>query len=242
MRNALIFVFILIFQIKAFGQTDQENKLINALLEYKTASEYKDSLKFKENTIKLNTAIENSLKNESILAYEKFKQITDSLNVKFVVQKSENNKLLLFTMSDNFFHWNYIVSNAKIILKDNKWNEYYTEIHNLDMNEFLLIEQRDDLVFSCNYASVFEEKGKSFKHKKVFGNKTKLTLCGFTKTQNLNEHFSLLTKKISFDYKNKIISYGSCVDAITGKETIGKAKYSNGKFKIKDCDERNNYE
>jgi hypothetical protein len=246
LRNTIILFSILIIQVKAVGQINQEDKLIKAFIQYKMTDEYTDSLRFKQNLLKLNVAIENAIENKNILNYKFFKKTADSFNVNYEIRKSENNNLLFFTMSDNFFHWNYIVDHKKVILKDHKLHEYYTEIHNLNKNEFLLIEQRDDLVFACNYAYVFQKKGNSFKKKKAFGNKIKLTVCNFTQIENSTpeklDHFSLPTRKISFDYKNKIIFYGSCTNSITGKNSIGKVKYINGNFKIKDCDERKDFD
>jgi hypothetical protein len=117
----------------------------------------------------------------------------------------------------------------------------------LSKNEFLLIEQKDDLVFSCNHAYVFLKDGDIFKKKKkAFGNKNQLTVCNFTEIDNSTsekpDHFSLPARKISFDNKNKTISYGSCANSMTGNTTIGKAKYINGNFKIKDCDERKDFD
>lgn len=227
--------------MNTFGQNNREINLINAFVEYKNVNEFEDSLKFNQNLLQLNIAIENALKDENILNFEKFKKITDSLNVNYTIKKSENNDFLLFTMSDNMFHWNYIVQNNVIVLKNHKWHEYFTEIHNLNENEFLLIKQKDDLVFSCNYASVFKKSNNSYKMKKVFRNKSKLTVCNFTNIEDGNGHFSRPVKKISFDYKNKTISYGSCRNAENEKRTLSKANYKNGKFKIEDCDERSGF-
>lgn len=246
MKNLTILLFFIIFQINAFGQNNREANLVNAIIEYKNVNEFEDSLKFNQNLSQLNFAIEDVLENENLLNLKKFKKITDSLNINYTIKKSENNNLLLFTMSDDMFHWNYIVDDNAVVLKNHKWHEYFTEIHNLSQNEFLLIVQKDDLVFSCNYAYVFQKSGTSFQKKKAFENRTLLTLCNFTEIQNSPpenpEHFSLPARKISFDYKNKVISYGSCINSMTGKTTIGKAKYINGNFKIKDCDERKDSE
>jgi glutaredoxin-related protein len=245
MKSFTILLFFIIFQINAFGQNSSENSLINAFIQYKNADKYKDSIGFNHNLLKLNVAIENVLKSDSILNFQRFIKVTDSLNVNYTVKKSEDRDLLLFTMSDNMFHWNYIVYNNTVILKNHKSHEYFTEVHNLSKNEFLLIEQKDDLVFSCNYAYVFLKNGAVFKKKKAFGNKNQLTVCNFTEIDNSTpekpDHFSLPVKKISFDNKNKIISYGSCTNSMTGNTTIGKAKYINGNFKIIDCDERKDF-
>lgn len=246
MKNLIILLFLIFFKNNTFGQTDQEFNLVKAFIDYKNSNELKDNLRFNQTLLRLNVVIEKVLKNENILDFQKFKKITDSLNVNYSIKKSENNSFVLFTMSDNMFHWNYIVYNNYIVLKNHKWHEYFTEIHNLNKNEFLLIEQRDDLVFSCNFAYIFQKTGTSFKKKKAFGNRTQLTLCNFTEIQNSPpeepDHFSLTARKISFDYKNRVISYGSCTNSITGKTKIGKAKYINGNFTIKDCDERKDFE
>ena len=167
------------------------------------------------------------------------------------IQKSEDKNFILYTYSSQLYHFNYItraikknnkIKGYKIILKNNKEHEYFTRIHTLNPNEFLLIEQRDDLVFSCNYAYVYQLNNGQYIKKKAFENRLKLTVCNFTEIENppnsSPEHQSLPAREITFDYKNKVISYGKCIDPATGKTTTGKAVYKNGKFAIKDCDDR----
>ncbi|AWK03531.1 hypothetical protein HYN56_04555 [Flavobacterium crocinum] len=171
------------------------------------------------------------------------------------IQKSEDKNFILYTYASPFYHFNYItktikgnnkIKGYKIILKNNKWHEYFTQIHTLNNNEFLLIEQRDDLVFSCNYAYVYQSNGGQYKQKKAFENRLKLTVCNFTEIENPPnsdpEHQSLPVRTITFDYKNKTLFYGKCHDTNTGKTTTGKATYKNGKFAIKNCNDRKDVE
>lgn len=181
------------------------------------------------------------LLNDNILTFKTFKKVADSLNVGYTTKKSENNDFIVFTMSDNMFHWNFILHNNVIIIRNHKWHQYFTEIHNLSTNEFLLIEQQDDLTFSCNYAFVYQKRKNAYTLKKAFGNKEKLTVCNFTNIENNKTHLSLPVKKILFAYKSKTIMYGTCINAENGEKTLGEASYKKGKFKIKDCDERSGF-
>jgi hypothetical protein len=158
MKNIVLIFFALVFQIKVFGQLNQEYKLIKALTEYKEIDMYEDSLRFQQRFKKLNIEIENAITHENILSYKKFEHIADSLNVSFSLKKSENNNLIIFTMADNFFHWNYIIENRKIIFREHKWHEYFTEIHNLNKNDFLLINRIDDMSFSCYEAYIYIQR------------------------------------------------------------------------------------
>jgi hypothetical protein len=102
-KKFTILLFLIIFQINAFGQNSLENSLVNAFVEYKNADEYKDSIGFNQNLSKLNVVIENVLKCDSLLNFQRLKKVTDSLDVNYTVKKSENSDLLFFTMSDNMF-------------------------------------------------------------------------------------------------------------------------------------------
>lgn len=257
-KTLLIILFALSFS-QLFAQKTVETELVNLLDKYTTnLTSKEDSLFWKGFEIKFEQLIKD--KNITNFDFKQLKAKCDTSYCRITVSKSEDGNFMLFRFAPQFYNLNYItkaikfngqIKSYQIVLKDNKWHEYFTEIHNLNDNEFLLIEQRDDLVFSCNYASVFEKKGNTFTKKKAFENKIQLTVCNFTEIEepvmpndqtNSRGHYSLPARKITFDYKNKTISYGSCTNPMTGKTVIGKAKYISGNFKIKDCDERKMYD
>jgi hypothetical protein len=243
MKNIVLIFFALVFQIKVFGQLNQEYKLIKALTEYKEIDMYEDSLRFQQRFKKLNNEIENAITHENILSYKKFEHIADSLNVSFSLKKSENNNLIIFTMADNFFHWNYIIENRKIIFREHKWHEYFTEIHNLNKNDFLLINRIDDMSFSCYEAYIYT-KSLNPMRKKV------LTVCSWTNVDGSYpekdstgqyhlkgsiEHYK--PEPIKFDNLTKTISYGF-TRISDGKSIKRSAKYRNRTFIIKSYDAR----
>ncbi|WP_289663821.1 hypothetical protein [Flavobacterium panacagri] len=228
-------------------------KIVNEYEEKATTSTENDSILRLNFEKEFETLITNSKLPQ--FSAKELQQKCDTSAFCLKIQKSEDKNFILYTYTSQFYHFNYItkaikennkIKSYKIVLKDNKWHEYFTQIHTLNNNEFLLIEQRDDLVFSCNYAYVYQLSGIKYKKKKAFENRFDLTICNFTEIEDLPNtnpgHLSLPVREIAFDYKNKIISYGRCFDPDTGKTTTGKAKYKNGKFAIKDCDERKFFE
>lgn len=243
----------------AYSQNQEETAFFNALYKYENADglldieNVEERVKFEKTlTDSLERKFEKLIVNDRITNYtiEKLKQREDTVYSHLTRYESENKKFIMYSFPINLYHLNYVLQKTKnkykIILKDNKSNNFFTEIHTLNDKEFLLIEQMDELVFSCNYAYVFHKMGNIYKKKKAFGNRNQLTLCNFTEIDNSTpekpDHYSVTARKITFDYKNKIISYGSCTNSNTGKTTIGKASYKNGKFNINDCDERKDFD
>lgn len=250
MKKQIFFALFFVFTLQFSGQTT-DSELAKTAIQYRI-SEYHD-----ENEKHLNAFTQNLelalQQTDDFSEFKEFQKTIDSLNMTLNHYQSEKNNLILHHLSDGFYHFNYITKNRKIILKDNKNHEYFTEIHSLNDDEFLLIEQMDEGVFSCNYASVFWEKDNEYQRKKAFKNRDKLKICNFTHlqesiplppkdNQSLPEmkafHYTLPVRKITFDAENKTINYGKCYNYGTEKTTNGKAKYRNGKFKIEDCDER----
>ncbi len=242
MKNTIILLFFILVQGSLFGQSNREMNLIQCFLDYQNSNEYEDSIQYKENGSKLVDALKNVLENDTIFNFQKFKSLADSLEVRFTLQQSEQGDFQIFTMGHQWFYWNFVLHNRKVVLESHKWGEFFTEIHNLTKHEFLLIAEKDELVYGCNFGYVYRGKGEYFKKKKAFGGKDVLTTCNFTHIENIDSHETLPLRTISFDYAQKIISYGDCFHSMTGKTTIGTAKYIRGKFKIKDCDERDDFE
>lgn len=249
-----LFIILIFFTNQISAQNTLDDELKNALLNYKIAENswaINDSLPLLHFNEKLETALQQ---NEDLSSFTKFSKTLDSLEMVMNRINSEDKSLVVYHLLNGIDHWNYVLKNRQIIVNENKSHEYFTEIHVLNDKEFLLIEQRDDLVFSCNYAYVFKANENGYFRKKAFGKREKLSICNFT---NLEEsipipppsengtlpvmtgtHYFEPVRKISFNATDKTIDYGICYNYFTQKTHLGKAKYKNGKFKVKDCDER----
>lgn len=253
MKNWL-FVLLILFTHQISAQKTQDDELKDALLNFKiiqNSFDMDDNIAYEKFIEKLEYALSES---KDLSEFTKFNDALDSLDMVMNRFSSEDKSLLVYHLSDGFDHWNYILKNREIILKENKSHEYFTEIHLLNDKEFLLIEQRDDLVFSCSYAYVFEENSNGYLRKKAFEKREKLSICNFTnleesiaitsasdnETLPISEsyHYSVPARKITFNAATQMLDYGICYNYFTQKTHTGKAKYKNGKFKIKDCDER----
>lgn len=251
MKRVVFFVFILILQINVFGQCNQEEKLIRALLEYKCTDKYEDSQAFHQKLMKLTAQIEGMIEQDNIVRFTQFKKVADSLFIYFNFKKSEEQNLLIFTFSDTYYLWNYVAHKNKIILKDNGRYECFYDIHNLNENEFLLIKRLNDMSFSYFKAFVYSFNYKKIKRKVAFSGKQELFVCSWT---NVDESYPIqdsITGKremigrlghydpieIDFDYKTKTISY-SFTGIDSGKTIVRQSKYRNGVFNIKGYDAR----
>ncbi|WP_296142950.1 hypothetical protein [uncultured Flavobacterium sp.] len=256
-----IYLIFILFWSNTYSQNQEEKDFFNALYKYENTDglldieNVEERIEFEKTlTDSLERKFEKLIVNDRITNYtiEKLHQRKDTIYSHLTRYESEKKEFILYSFPIHLYHLNYVLQKTnnknkyKILLKDNKSNTFFTEIHTLNDKEFLLIEQMNEMVYSCNYAYVFQKIKNIYKKKKAFKNKTQLTICNFTEIDNSTsekpDHYSLSARKISFDYKNKIISYGSCRNSSTGKTTIGKTSYKGGKFNISDCDERKDFD
>ena len=242
MKKKLFILSILFLPLFLFGQEALESNLINGLLAYDQAAKNSGTEEDNPDLRNFTHVLQETMLKTDLENLDKFKQTIDTLNFVLEKYKSEKGDFILYHLSSpTMYHWNYIINDHQIVLEDNRYHQYFTEIHNLNQQEFLLISQMDELVFSCNYATVFRKKKNIYVKKTAFGKKAVLTVCNFTHVEDGKGHYSLPLKRITFDYANKTISYGLCTDLETGEKKVGKSAYLNGKFNIKDCDERQGF-
>ncbi len=259
MKLLICLTFFLLSQISFSQQIDERNlnKVVRAYENSENQVE-KDSLwNIVINNFEASLEIENfggmstqNRYNENKLGYE------------FVTIRqfhSENNKYTTHSISRGTEYWNYVTQQNltnqtnKIILKKLKATDYYTEIHALNANEFLLLTRFDEMSFSCYNAYVIKHIDNYNIRQNAFNNKQDvLSICSWT---NVDESFP--EKKdsktglysleggikhyepieISFNPKNNTISY-SFNRLKDGKKITRKAEYKKGRFKIKDYDAR----
>ncbi|WP_324026556.1 hypothetical protein QSV08_03295 [Maribacter sp. BPC-D8] len=258
---SIIFILTISF-FKSFGQGARDIELVDILNKYESiekTNQYdsiekaKDSL-WKIFTNKLETTIQD--KNIDLSKFGNLKKKCDSTVFRFDIYYSEDRKLTLYHFANGFIHLNYLTqqthnNSPKIILKDNRLHQYFTEVHNLNNDEFLLIERQDDMSFSCYYASVYKlnNKNRDPIKKEAFENERKLTVCSWTNVDDSNPIIksdsgtiksrlkSYEPNKLVFDFKMKSLSY-SYNRVKDGKLKKRKSKYRNGKFKIQNYDVR----
>ncbi|WP_158973639.1 hypothetical protein [Cellulophaga sp. L1A9] len=259
MRRLLIIFILTILFSRAFGQKT-ETKVPNATKERRASpnriraaegDKTKDSiLRHFMHEIEVIMQSKN-IANSTIIA---LKNKSDSLSFKFNSYQSENKKVSLYHFAKGFYHLNYITKQQndianKIILRDHKMHTYFTEVHTLNAEEFLLLERQDDMSFSCNYATVYEIKEDLLFKKKAFKQGTQLTVCSWTTVDTsyptLEESTVVLKGglthyepvKIAYTFKTKNISY-AFYHQTDGRLTKRKAKYKKEKFRIDDYDVR----
>lgn len=258
LKTAILFFISSLFFHKAIAQQNFENNLINSLISY-----YKyidDSPLEKDSTTQKNFTInlEKALTDADITKFQQFNKVADSLRFEIYQYASEKGDLKIFYLRYNYASvWNYVLKGNKIIIKENNDDAMYsfTEVHNLTANDFLVLKQRDDMSYSCNYATVYTATKTMAKKKKAFkNNSTQICLCSWT---NVDESRIVVDKadsaknrvhteggmayyepnKFIYDYKTKTLSY-SYNSPKNGKLITRKAKYTNGKFNIDSYDVR----
>jgi hypothetical protein len=248
-KTIQIILFFLSFQA-AFGQENIEQNLINALENYK-----KNKQENLENTYwqKVNVCFRTLIQNKKSHDFEfiNLKKYCDSCSFSFTKFETENKKFIGYCLQRPDFQsgLNYVCVKTKlgfqIIYKDLvSAHQFFSGIENLSQNQFILFETRYDLVYGCNYATVFEYQQKLIL-KKAFGSRKKLTVCNFTSTEEpmkFDENGKVIASErpkniplieIKYNRQKKTLYYGN-----PAKES----KYVNGKFTIKDFDERKLYE
>lgn len=239
MKKLWILFFSCVIPILIFGQKDLESNLISSLLNYEqNIKNYNGKDEEEKKAFQHFTSIlEKAITTGDIEKYNNFKQNIDTLNYKITTYLSENKDIKLYSISNkSMFHWNYLVKNNRIILKENDYHQYFTEVHNLSPTEFLIIKQMDELVFSCNYASVYQLKSGKYILKSAFNKRKKLSICNFTHIETPSNHEEIPTRKLQFDASKKKIFF----DDPNNKKTS--AVYKNGNFNIDDYDERKLYD
>lgn len=239
MKKLWILCFSCLIPMSIFGQKDLEPSLISSLLNYEQSlRNYSDNDKEEKKALQIFTSdFEKAITTGEIEKYDNFKQNIDTLNYKLTSYISENKDIKLYNLSNtSMYHWNYLVKNNRIILKENDYHQYFTEVHNLSPTEFLIIKQMDELVFSCNYASVYQLKSGRYILKSAFNKKKKLSICNFAQIETPTDHKDIPTKRLQFDASKKKIFF----DDPNNKKTS--AVYKNGNFNIEDYDERKLYD
>ncbi|WP_337085156.1 hypothetical protein [Elizabethkingia anophelis] len=170
---------------------------------------------------------------------------------------TEHGTFTAHSLSNRLGNWNYVTkknSNGtnNIILKNPDAFAYYTEIHSLNSNEFLLITRLDDMSYSCYVAYVMQLKsdGSTIRKEAFVNKKDALEVCSWTMLDNsypikdtvagkFTSEGGLQTYQpaiIGFDVKTQTIYFSK-----SGKK-FRKAKYSKGRFEIIGYDERANVE
>jgi len=221
------------------AESDLETRLINSLLQYQQGLVNGPTSDDERNLKNFTLLLEEAVSKTKLDHFDKFSTTIDTLNFTWSKYESEQHDFVLYRLSSPMmYHWSYIIKDQKIILKNNDYHQYFTEVHNLNEREFLLISQMDELVFSCNYAHVYHYRRNAYVKKTAFGDRKTLTVCNYTQIEMGTNHYSIPIKKIVFDVDTKSISYGTFISSTTGDKIIAKSKYTNGKFDIPDDDER----
>ncbi|WP_286859685.1 MULTISPECIES: hypothetical protein [Sphingobacterium] len=247
MRLLKLVLLMLLLQAKqvSYGQSDQELKLVQALLNLNSAISNQDS----DTKATLSKAFEGrliqALEQEDIVRFKTFGRVLDSLNSAFSFKKSGEYEL--FTLRNNFEHWNYVLKNKQVIHKQERTFDYFYAVYSLDQHRYLLIKRMDELSFSCYKAHLYEDNSGLIDSNNHF-----LSVCSWTNVdesllQNIpspesdqlhKDHLkSYAPIPIKFDAKNKEISY-SFYRQSDGKKITRKARYLHGGFVIKSYDAR----
>lgn len=247
MKKTVLFIFLIITSNKIFAQQNASANFYKALETYHAQpyEEIEESTAWKE----VVNQFENMLLLNAEMTVDASKKLENSFDNMYAINytKSADGLFEMVTLSNHqhFYHSNYVMDTSnkqrKIIIKEVKHHQYYTGIYTITDDLFLLMEQMDELVFSCNYASVYQNKKNNVKKINAFNGKTQLTICNFTNIETGTNAESLPVKKISFNEKTKIISYSSCTNFETGETTQPKAVFKNNNFDIEDCDDRKGF-
>ncbi len=141
---------------------------------------------------------------------------------------------------------NEVIDSCRIIVKRNAACFQIDSLYPLNSNEFLLVEHMDEMVYSCYYATIYENKGGVFQIKEDgFTDRSMLTVCTFTNLQDYNPEneewysYQHQPRAILYNTRTKVLSYS---EDNTNKKKTSSTKYKNGKFKIEDSDERTFYD
>ncbi|MDO4729443.1 MAG: hypothetical protein Q4B43_10635 [Bacteroidota bacterium] len=241
MKKFLILIsMFLFFKINA---QNTENELIILLKEIENsefASEERNLLE-EQFILKFQQIIEDN----QTLHYEELEQ-----NYIFVNSyKSTNKKYLIYSIGGSKIskHYNFVLQlneeqKYAVLYKSSSDFYHFKEIHDLGNNHFLIIQQLDDLSFSCYEAQVFSAEKEQVVLKNAFRkNDEKLSVCSFTRVVGLDGMEYYAPIKINFDPKNKEIFYSFKTwnpKKRQEKTITRKTKYKKGKFNILDYDER----
>lgn len=239
----LMFLFLISSQSQFFAQGNQEEKLIYTLRNLEAISPYEDSSLYASRLNQFVFEFTETLQNEDITTFYRFKQLTDSLGFHFQMNQSESSEYALYTFRHRNDYWNYVLKNHEIIYKEEQVFHHFYEIHELKPNEFLLVKLMNQMSYSCYEAFVFNDLNRTK------GTKC-LTVCSWT---NVDESYiagrDSLTGEpviigrmesydpipILFNNETKSISY-SFVRLSDEKKITRKAKYKRGKFNIESYD------
>lgn len=250
MKKIIVLTFLVFFSLQLTAQNNTENLLIEAFLEL-------NSKEISENEAALNKAVQKfeqqliyTLENEDIISFKNFVKGLDTLYSDVTLKQSGNYEL--FTLTNGFDRWNYVLKNKKVIMREPKTFNYFHEIYSLEKDQFLLIKRMDEMSFTCYTAYVMSIENDyvvrldAFKDIMDF-----LEVCSWTSIDATYYEKNSITGEeelkgglahyepleIQFDEKRKIISY-RFLSQINGKTITRKAKYKNGTFKIKSYDAR----
>jgi hypothetical protein len=238
MSRHLLLLVMLSLPLLLVAEPDLETRLISSLLQYQQGQANGPASDDERNLEKFTLLLEEAISKTELEHFHKFNATIDTLHFTWSKYESEQHDFVLYRLSSPMmYHWNYIIKDHKIILKNNDYHQYFTEVHNLNKREFLLISQMDELVFSCNYAHVYQYRCHAYVKKMAFGDRETLTVCNYTQIETGTDHYSIPVKKIAFDADTKTIYYAAFTSSTTDDKVIAKSKYTNGKFDIPDGDE-----
>ncbi|MGE8378918.1 MAG: hypothetical protein ACN6PN_11230 [Sphingobacterium sp.] len=247
MKLLKLVLFTLLLQVTqgAYGQTDQELRLVQSFLDLNAAISSQDSMTKRALCEEFGERLIQTLEQDDIINFKSFREVLDSLNSDFSLKKSGAYEL--FTLRGNFEHWNYVLKNKHVINRQERTFDYFYELHLLDQHHYLLIKRMDELSFSCYKAYVYQD------NLDVIGsNKHFLSVCSWTNVdesplqnkstlesdQSSKDHLkSYPPIPIKFDAKNREISYTFYRQSDERKITR-KARYLHGGFVIKSYDAR----
>lgn len=230
------------------GQKTPEELLIESFLELNSKETTKDEALLNQAVQKFDKQLIYTLENEDITSFKNFERGLDSLYTDFAFKESGDYELL--TLRNGFDHWNYILKDKKVILKELKTFDYFDKIYSLDNDDFLLIKRMDEMSFSCFEAFVYRKN--LLDNQFNFSNNKVLSICSWTNVDDSRPGEKdvktglytveggmkyLEPLEIKFNSKNKSISY-TFYRLKDGKKVTRKAKYKNGNFKIKSYDAR----
>lgn len=229
----------------AYGQTDQELKLVQSFLDLNAAISSQDSVNKDTLCEEFEERLIQALEQDDIISFKSFGKVLESLNSDFSLKKSGAYEL--FTLRSDFEHWNYVLKNKQVIYKQERTFDYFYEFHSLDQHRYLLIKRMDELSFSCYKAYLYEDNlGLNDSHKHF------LSVCSWTNVdesslrnqsipesdQSIKDHLkSYSSIPIKFDAKNREISY-TFYRQSDGRKITRKARYLHGGFVIKSYDAR----
>lgn len=242
MRKYLILISIFIF-LKINAQ-NTENQMINLLKEISNSNSLsEENAQLQEKFI---LKFQEIIEENQPFDWEKLKDYY--VSVIFSETASKKYRIYSMTCQKSYpKYYNFILqksdNNKFKVIKKVEGFRYFKEIHDLGKNDFLIIQQLNDMSFACYEAWVFHYENEIFTLKNAFTNKDKkLAVCSFTNVDMGEEYLTYYDPiKINFDSSRKEICY--FVEVWNAKKNkketrIVKAKYKRGKFRIKNYDER----